>query len=395
METVVKNTLKTRRGRVALMVAHCAGMVDLVALPVWVGTLISRYGFDPQQAGGLVTLFLAGAVSASVLVAPRFHRLPRHLVAPLMFGLAALLFFACGKVSGFAPLAILHALAGLAVGTALSITHGTAGRTDNPHRLFGFMQSALGVFGVVFMATVPQIVQVLGGPALFVVFAVVMLGAFIVAAFGFPSDTPGGADQAEHSALPTGGWSKQVWYGVLGISCMALTQAMVFSFLERMGMERGFGADRVHGLLIALGLVNLIPGALAAFLQRRLDARKVVLAGAALQAVLAGVLALTTEFAPYAGAGALFVSVMIFTHVFAFGLLSVFDPTGRAVSATPAMLMLGGAIGPILGGTLVKFAGYPALGAAAVIVNVIAISLFARLLRSRSSTRAAAATVAR
>ena len=29
-------------GRIVLMVAHCAGMVDLVALPVWVGTLISK-----------------------------------------------------------------------------------------------------------------------------------------------------------------------------------------------------------------------------------------------------------------------------------------------------------------------------------------------------------------
>ena len=44
-------SIDTRRGRAALMVAHCAGMVDLVALPVWVGTLISHYRFDPQQAG--------------------------------------------------------------------------------------------------------------------------------------------------------------------------------------------------------------------------------------------------------------------------------------------------------------------------------------------------------
>jgi hypothetical protein len=32
---------ETLGGRAALMVAHCAGMVDLVALPVWVGVLIS------------------------------------------------------------------------------------------------------------------------------------------------------------------------------------------------------------------------------------------------------------------------------------------------------------------------------------------------------------------
>ena len=37
------------RGRIALMVAHCAGMVDLVALPVWVGALIAQYGFSPRR----------------------------------------------------------------------------------------------------------------------------------------------------------------------------------------------------------------------------------------------------------------------------------------------------------------------------------------------------------
>ena len=74
---------ESARGRAALMVAHCAGMVDLVALPVWVGTLIGRYGLDPQQAGLLATLFLGGAVVASVLLAPQFHRLPGRLVATL------------------------------------------------------------------------------------------------------------------------------------------------------------------------------------------------------------------------------------------------------------------------------------------------------------------------
>ena len=54
------------RGRCALMVTHCAGMVDLVALSVWVRALIRHFGFDAQQAGGLPTFFLLGAVLASV-----------------------------------------------------------------------------------------------------------------------------------------------------------------------------------------------------------------------------------------------------------------------------------------------------------------------------------------
>ena len=46
-------TTENKRGVLALVVGHCAGMIDLIGLPVWVGSLISQYKFDPQQAGGL------------------------------------------------------------------------------------------------------------------------------------------------------------------------------------------------------------------------------------------------------------------------------------------------------------------------------------------------------
>ena len=99
--------------RLALMLAHCAGMLDLVALPVWVGTLVSAYHLDPQQAGGLATLFLVGAVFSSLAVAPRLHRLPGRLVAALGFGLAALAFAGVAQTTDYATMAVLHVLAGV------------------------------------------------------------------------------------------------------------------------------------------------------------------------------------------------------------------------------------------------------------------------------------------
>ncbi len=68
-------TTESKRGIIALMMAHVAGMLDLVALPVWVGTLMSQYQFAPQKAGGLATLFLLGASVASMFLAPRFRAL--------------------------------------------------------------------------------------------------------------------------------------------------------------------------------------------------------------------------------------------------------------------------------------------------------------------------------
>lgn len=169
---------------------------------------------------------------------------------------------------------------------------------------------------------------------------------------------------------------------MLGIAALGLVQSMTFSFLERVGSDRGYGLQAVTGVLIALGVVNLFPAALAAVLEKRWAARSVLLSGPALQALLVVVIMNSPVFAPYAAAAAVFAAVMIFTHTFAFGVLARLDPSGRALAATPAMLMFGAAIGPILGGTLVKAWGYGSLGAAALVIDAVAVYAFARIHRA-------------
>ena len=147
-----------------------------------------------------------------------------------------------------------------------------------------------------------------------------------------------------------------LWIGILGLCCMAVVQSMAFSFLERAGVDRGFGVEKVTAILVALGFINLFPNVLAAVWEKRLNPK-----------------------VPYAVAGSLFVAVMLFTHVFGFGLLARLDTTGRALAATPAIMMSGGAIGPVLGGTLVKYSSYQALGAAAIVMGIAALVCFAKL----------------
>ncbi len=382
----------SKLGRGVLMAAHCAGMVDLVALPVWVGTLISQYKFDPQQAGGLVTLFLVGAVAASLFFAPRFNRISGRLAAPIGYGVSALAFFGASTTTDFGTLALLHGLGGFAAGTGLSFTHGTIGRSANPHRLFGLVGMALGIFAVVFLGATPKLVEAAGGPVLFKAFSLVMLVATVLTALAFPvPDAESAASQAWRASgkrLPTA-----VWYGMVGVGSLALVQAMMFSFVERMGADRGFGVDKVTAVLIAVGIVNMFPAGIAALLDKRLNPHQVLLAGPVVQAVLALLISQSSGFGPYAGATAVFVAVMLFTHTFAFGLLARLDVSGRAVAATPAMIMIGSAIGPILGGTLVKAMGYGGLGLAALLVDGLAVWLFLRMQRQAglAETQASAA----
>lgn len=384
-------TTHSLRGRIALMAGHCAGMVDLVALPVWVGTLMSAYRFDPQQAGLLATLFLVGAVVSSLVLAPFFQRLHGRTVATVGFGCAAVGFAAASTTADFGMLALLHAASGLATGAALSMTHGTIARSHNPHRLFAGVGIALGFFAIAFLGATPTLVASRGGPVLFQVFAGVMAVGALAALLAFP--VPDAPDSAPAQGAPAAPLPAAVWWGVAGVAGMGLVQAMTFSFLERVGSDRGFGMQAVMGVLIALGVVNLFPAALAALLEKRWPARKVLLVGPAVQALLVVVMMNSPVFAPYAVAAAVFAAVMIFSHTFAFGVLARLDPTGRALAATPAMLMFGAAIGPILGGTLVKGFGYGSVGVAAVVIDGLVIYAFARIGRGHRASKGTSAVV--
>ena len=367
------------RGTGALMIAHCAGMVDLVALPVWVGTLIGGYRLDPQQAGLLATLFLAGAVVSSLFFSPRLNRLPARAMATLGFGIATLAFLCVVAISSYPAMAALHAVAGAAVGCGLSFTHGAIGRGRNPHRLFAIAGLALGLFAIAFLGATPGLIAAHGGPSLFRVFAGVMGVATIACAFAFPSPSPLLREKHRAATVDEPRFERAVWFGMLGVGCMGLTQAMLFSFVQRIGLDRGFGFGAVTATLIALGFVNLFPAPVAGLLETRIRGRVVVQAGPIVQAVLALIMTQSVAFAPYAAASSVFAAVMIFTHTFAFGMLARIDRTGRAVAATPAMLMTGAALGPVLGGTLIKQSGYGSLGIAAVLIATAAVFCFARL----------------
>jgi predicted MFS family arabinose efflux permease len=371
----MRTTTTSRAGQLVLMTSHCAGMVDMVALPLWVGTLVTAYLLDPQQAGGLVTLFLLGAVVASMLFAPRFNRIDGRLAAIVGFSVASLCFFASATSRRFELLALLHVAGGVAAGTGLSFTHGTIGRSANPHRLFGLAGMALGVFAVLLLGAAPQLMARFGGAALFYALGVAMAIAALLAAWRFP--VADAETQASRSFRESGAkLPSRVWFGIVGVGAMALVQAMVYSFVERMGSDRSFGTATVTALLVAIGFVNMLPSGLAAVLERRLSATIVLCAGPAVQGGLALVIALSQALAPFAFAASVFVAVMLFTHTFAFGVLARVDITGRVVAATPAMVMVGSAIGPVLGGTLAKLSGYEAIGFAAIVFDVTALVCF-------------------
>jgi len=345
--------IESKRGMFALMLAHCAGMVDLVALPVWVGTLIAHYHFDPQQAGGLATLFLIGAAGASIFFAPRFNKIQVKVSAILGFAIAALAFVLSAMNTSFPILAGLHLVGGMAAGT-------------------------IGIFGVVFLGGTPGVIQQFGGQSMFYVLAAVMLIASAACLFFFPKPTRAvDFDNYEQiKNLPPLG--KPVWFCMIGVALLAMTQAMTLSFYERIGLERGFSRDMVTMALVIYGIVTIFPAPLAALLEKRVSITAIIAFGPIFQAIFSLLTTHTHQYAVFALAGPFMAFTILFVHTFAFGLLARLDPTGRAVAGTPAMLMVGAAVAPFISGTIVKFISFEAIGYACCIVVAVQVYLFSQ-----------------
>lgn len=387
------NKLNSMASYATLSICHMAGMIDLAALPLWVGSLMNFYGLTAPQAGLVVTTFLVGVMAASATFAPRFSRLPHRIVVPGGFAVSACAFLVASWLKAPAvdvyPFLLLHAVAGFGAGAALSVTHGTIGLTSNPHRLFGVVNVTLGVLAIPMFAVLPGLIATLGGQVLFQGMAATMALAALVSLAMFPKlRPPVAADGVASRETVRQPLPRSAWLLILTIICLTLNQSTVFSFVERIGMDNGFGMERVQLILVVMGFVNLMPGVLAAVLQKRLSPIAVGVAGPLLQAVCALSMTGSTAFASYAVPAVLYVSLVIFTHTFLFGLMSRIDTTGRAVAATPAMMMFGSAMGPVLGGMIVAAVGYRGLGLS--VTCFAAIGITAVLLVRRDLARTAA-----
>jgi predicted MFS family arabinose efflux permease len=380
------------RGLASLLINHCAGMVDMVGLGLWVAQLITYYKFDEQQAGGMATLFLGCVVVASVVLAPRFHKLSGRKVAAVSYALSAISFFVAAQTQDIGVLVAVHALAGLATGAGLSVTHGTMSQGASAHRLISHAGVALGVFAVIFLGIVPKVVAVHGGPAVFGAFAAVQGFAALFSLFAFPAKPVETAASAQATSETPAPLPKAVWFGLAGLAAACVAHAMANAFMVHAGTDHNLNQNQINASLLVMAIFSIFPGILAAMLEKKLNVRGVLFIAPIAHVILASLLVNATNFPVYLASMALLPGIMIFVHAFSFGAVAKLDRSGRSLAAFPASLMIGTALGPIIGGTLLKSSGYAALGVGILVCGLVVVLCFLGLTAKRKTGATAVAS---
>lgn len=266
-------------------------------------------------------------------------------------------------MNSFAARTIRHFIAG----AGLVMVHGLIGRSATPHWLFAVVNLGVSLWAIGFYAITPHFMATMGVNAVFLAAAIVIAIAVGAAVMAFPSSPPA-VVKVTKAAAPAG----ILALCFAGVVMLQTSQAMTFSFVERIGDFRQFGADRVAAMLVAASFVPLLAG----LLLNGLPAINVAIGGLMFHGLLSATVSNSAGFLAYGIAASLMIATVVFSHTFVLGLLARLDPSGRTNAGTPSMLMIGTAIGPFVGGAVIDLIGYQAVGVVAFVAALIGAGCF-------------------
>lgn len=329
-----------------------AGLVTSLSAPHWIGRVNLRY-----------------AIGTAIVVEA--------------IGLLGLRFF-----PGVIALFVAQMLAGGAAIVVASCCLTVIARLPNPTRAYGIKITADVILAGAFLALIPSARWGLAG---FVgVLAAIGIGVAPLAA-KLPVSAPiavriDGAPARARDAH----WS--AWLTLLMIVVFYIGAIGAWAFLERFAVHAGLDRHTVS-TAIAAGLIVGVIGSLGAAIFAGRSARTwpQTLSGIVLVGSLAMLVHIDSALQFYIAVFVLNCSWNFFMP-FVIGVVAARDTTGRLPSLVPGTVMIGGILGPILAGAVIRSQGHAI--AMIVLTSVVAVAIagyvaIARPLRTKSSIAAA------
>ncbi|MFO1402311.1 MAG: MFS transporter [Steroidobacteraceae bacterium] len=318
----------------------------LMIAPVVVGALITRYGFTPAQAGVTISVEL-GAMSLASW--PALWWLPRWSWRKVLRVLLSVMIagnLVCAFVGGFATLAALRALTGLAGGSVMVVCIAVIGMTRQTERNFGWWTVSQLVLGAIGLALLPRVLPAVGLRGLYLGFAALLLICLPMIRW-LPERAPPRSSETGSGVL-----GLPALLGLAGILCLYVALGGVWTYVERIGAASGLGATLIGDDLTVASLCGIAGCGSAVVLGARWGRVRPLLIGFAL--ILVGCAALAgsvppTRFLLAAGA---FKYAWTFALPYILAGMASHDHSGRLMAIANFMIGGGLAIGPALAAAL-------------------------------------------
>jgi len=187
-------------------------------------------------------------------------------------------------------------------------------------------------------------------------------------------------------------WTPSTLAVVCTGAILYISENSLWAFTERIGTSTGMSGRNV-GIVLSLTNLLLVLGALfVSRLHLRWGRSLPLGVGIALFGAGLAVVACARSPAQYVTGHAALAIVFAFQWIYLQGLSAALDPAGRVAAMLAGAILVGGALGPSVGGQLAEWGGYPAIGAFALAAALLALILVMPVARRVERDEAARAS---
>ncbi len=339
--------------RVATIVSLCllASVTPSAVLlgPLIIGGLVTELGFSAQASGNMIFAELCGAACATF---PAFYWIA-HVDWRRVLTVALLVVIVSNLVSAYLGdpwlLGAARFVAGIGVGTIMSMTLIVSGMTRDQERVLSFWMMGQILFAAVALAAMPYMFAIIGIKGFYFCLAGVMAALLLPV-----RNMPRGGD-ASHRVrwrdLPRV-TRRYAPIGLVGLLFFFVAMGGVWNFVERIGDAAGFDRRFISLTLSGVSAVGVLGAVSSAVVGLRwgrmvpfaigivtLAASMVLLDGVSSQGVFVAS-AFLFKF------GWWFVSPYILANI------TTLDSSGKLITATGFVIPFGQALGPLVVGFL-------------------------------------------
>jgi MFS family permease len=357
---------ETRLRLIAAILVGVIGPEVFIVQPGFVQGLVQHLGFDDQGAGYVASIEVWGITTTTLVMTFFSHRFNWRKVVTGSLLVVALANAACIAVHSKEAFVALRFLAGAGAGSLIPLSFTAVGLTESPDRNFGYLIMWVLLYGAVVLYLMPTAYAWSGMTGVLVFFAVFPLVALpLIKVFPESGET---AATVEADAVNLSASLKSL--ALLAMFAYFVAQGVAWAYLFLIGSAGGLTEQQVATGLTLSQVAGVAGALLPALIGHRFGRWRPLTIG-----IVGGALCLVFLIGHQQSVSfAFWVCVYNFfwnmTHPFLLGSMASFDRRGRVVVLAVAAQMLGLAVGPALGASVIAPGQYAS-------VNYIAMAMFA------------------
>ena len=338
---------------IALLGAYTAANLSWFTQPFQFTVLSSRSGFGNVAAGWILSSEIGLAALVSMAIGYFSHaRIARKTLAGGTV-LCVIGSVVTVLVASFSGILLSRAVAGVGEGLLIANVNGAVARLDDPEKRYGQVNALMNLVGFLVILSMPVALAPLHfDRAVFAVLAAATLICLATITF-YPSTV---APSESGDASPgIGGWRGWTVYAAVLLSSTSVSS--FYPVTESLGRASGLSEAAVDSAL-SLAYIGAIIGSYeGAWLDARLGRRGgAIWVGIGLSFAVS---LLVHAHGTWEFAAGTFLFGLFWFHglVTCLGLAAEVDPAGGCAAACGGAFLLGGAIGPVLGGYELDWSG--------------------------------------